>query len=82
MNVNVLTCYNLYLFNKVGLSIIWVITLGNMASSSAEPRMTSLEAQVGALSAQLEEQVKLNRQLQQQLSQVLSQCAELTLSLP
>jgi len=44
--------------------------------------MTSLEAQVGALSAQLEEQVKLNRQLQQQLSQVLSQCAELTLSLP
>jgi len=81
MNVNVLTCYNLYLFNKVGLSIIWVITLGNMASSSAEPRMTSLEAQVGALSAQLEEQVKLNRQLQQQLSQVLSQCAELTLSL-
>ena len=42
--------------------------------------MTSLEAQVAALSAQLEEQVKLNRQLQQ-LSQVLSQCADLTLSL-
>ena len=58
-----------------------VPSLGNVASSSAEPRMTSLEAQVGALSAQLEEQVKLNRQLQQQLSQVLSQCAELTLSL-
>ena len=51
------------------------------ASSSADPRMTSLEAQVAALSAQLEEQVKLNRQLQQQLSQVLSQCADLTLSL-
>ena len=58
-----------------------VPSLGNVASSIAEPRMTSLEAQVGALSAQLEEQVKLNRQLQKQLSQVLRQCAELTLSL-
>ena len=51
------------------------------AASSADPRMTSLEAQVAALSAQLEEQVKLNRQLQQQLSHVLTQCADLTLSL-
>ena len=46
----------------------------HFVDSSAVPRMTSLEleAQVPALSAQLEEQVKLNQQLQQQSAKFLA----------